>query len=315
MLVALRLGGMLVVGRSGVLLAGAFGTRRILGMSRVFFGVLGVDALVMRAFFVSFFSGGRCCGGYLDGGRVGQGHRRQRLVRLNLAVSVIVLVVSMFMFMLMLMLMIMFMFVIMAMFVRMFMTFMVMMAGIGVLMFGIVRVAMIVVGVQTLVIGALIRLRGCRGIGAGVVDDLALDPLAIAAAARIAVAWTAAAVAGPILGFFLGFAMGALVSLDQRLTVGDRDLIIIRVNFAEGQEAVAVAAIFDEGGLQRRLYAGDLGEVDVTAQLLALGGLEVKLFDAIAADDNDPGLFRVGSIDQHFVGHFGTLDGGGRVFP
>jgi hypothetical protein len=197
----------------------------------------------------------------------------------------------------------------------MFMTFMVVIAGIGVVMFGIVRVAMIVAGVHAFVIGALMRLRGGRGIGAGVVDDLALDPLAIAAAARIAVAWTAAAVAGPILGFFLGFAMGALVSLDQRLTVGDRDLIIIRVNFAEGQEAVAVAAIFDEGGLQRRLYAGDLGEVDVTAQLLALGGLEVKLFDAIAADDNDPGLFRVGSIDQHFVGHFGTLDGGGRVFP
>jgi hypothetical protein len=49
--------------------------------------------------------------------------------------------------------------------------------------------------------------------------------------------------------------------------------------------------------------------------LLALGGFEIKLFDAIAADHNDPGLFRVGSIDQHFVGHFGTHDGGGRVSP
>ena len=124
---------------------------------------------------------------------------------------------------------------------------------------------------------------------------------------------TAAAVAGPILGFFLGFAMGALVGFDQRLAIGDRDLIIIRVDFAEGQKAVTVAAIFDEGGLQRRLYAGDLGEIDVAAQLFALGGLEIKLFDAIAADHDDPGLFRVGSIDQHFVGHFGTLDGGGRA--
>ena len=85
------------------------------------------------------------------------------------------------------------------------------------------------------------------------------------------------------------------------------------MDFAEGQEAVAVAAIFDEGGLQRRLDARDLGEIDVAAQLLALGGLEIKLFDAIAADHDDPGLFRVGGIDQHFVGHFGTLDGGGRV--
>ena len=138
----------------------------------------------------------------------------------------------------------------------------------------------------------------------------------MAAAAGVAMARTAAvAVGGAILVLFLGLAMGAFVGLDQRLTVGDRNLIIVGVDFAEGQEAVAVAAIFDEGGLQRRLYAGDLGEIDVTAQLLALGGLEVKLFDAIAADDNDPGLFRVGSIDQHFVGHFGTHDGGGRVFP
>ena len=107
--------------------------------------------------------------------------------------------------------------------------------------------------------------------------------------------------------------MGAFVRLDQRLAIGDRNLIVIGVDFAEGQEAVAVAAVFDEGCLQRRLYASDLGEIDVAAQLLALGGLEIKFFDAIAADHNDPGLFRVGGIDQHFVGHFGTHDGGGRV--
>jgi hypothetical protein len=109
--------------------------------------------------------------------------------------------------------------------------------------------------------------------------------------------------------------MGAFVGLDQRLTVGDRDLVVVGMNFAEGEEAVAVAAIFDEGRLERRFYPRDLGEVDIAAQLLALGGLEIKFFDAIAADHNDPGLFRVGGIDQHFVGHFGTLGGGGRVGP
>ena len=112
---------------------------------------------------------------------------------------------------------------------------------------------------------------------------------------------------------FLGLAMGALVGFDQRLTVGDRDLVVVGMDFAEGKEAVAVAAIFDEGRLQRRLYAGDLGEIDVAAKLFALRGLEIKLFDAIAAHDDDPGLLRVGSIDQHFVGHFATHDGGGRV--
>jgi len=138
----------------------------------------------------------------------------------------------------------------------------------------------------------------------------------MAAAARIAVARAATvAVGGAVLALFLSLAMGAFVGLDQRLTVGDRDLIIVRMDFAEGQEAVAVAAVLDEGRLQRRLYAGDLGEVDVAAQLLALGGLEIKFFDAIAADHNDPGLFRVGGVDQHFVGHFGTHDGGGRAVP
>ena len=121
------------------------------------------------------------------------------------------------------------------------------------------------------------------------------------------------AAVGTVFGFLFGLAMGAFVGLDQRLAIGDRDLIIVRMDFAEREEAVAVAAVLDEGRLQRRLDAGDLGEIDIAAQLLALGGLEIKFFDAIAADHNDPGLFRVGGIDQHFVGHFATHDGGGRV--
>jgi len=190
----------------------------------------------------------------------------------------------------------------------MVMMFVVMMLGIGVVMAGVVAVA--VVGVRT--ISMFEGLSGLRRIGAGVLDDLALDAFAIAAAARVAVT-RAAAVVGAIFGFFLGLAMGALVRLDQGLAIGDRNLIIVRMDFAEGEKAVTVAAILDEGGLQRWLYARDFGEIDIAAQLFALSGLEIKLFDAIAADHNDPGLFRVGGIDQHFVGHFGTLDGGGRV--
>jgi hypothetical protein len=160
---------------------------------------------------------------------------------------------------------------------------------------------------------ALIGLRGLRRIDGGILDDVALDAVAMTAAAGVAVARpAAAAVAGAILALFLGLAMGAFIGLDQRLTVGDRDLVVVGMDFAEGQKTVAVAAIFDESRLQRRLYARDFGEVDIPAQLFALGGLEIKFFDAIAADHDDPGLFRVGSIDQHLVGHFGTLDGGGR---
>src|SRR5258708_15012107 len=75
--------------------------------------------------------------------------------------------------------------------------------------------------------------------------DLALDALAIAAASRIAVARPGAV--GAVFAFFFRLAMGTLVRLDQRLAIGDRDLIIVRVDFAESQKTVAVAAIFDEG--------------------------------------------------------------------
>jgi len=160
----------------------------------------------------------------------------------------------------------------------------------------------------------LIGLGGECGIGGCVLDDFALDAVAMAAAAGIAVARTAAvAVGGAVLALFLGLAMGLLLGFDQCLPVGNRDLVVVGMDFAEGEEAVAVAAIFDESGLERGFDSCDLGEVDITAQLLAVGGLEIKFLDAIAADHDNPGLFRVGSIDQHFVGHFATHDGGGRV--
>ena len=120
---------------------------------------------------------------------------------------------------------------------------------------------------------------------------------------------TAAACA--VLVFLFGLAVRALVGLDQGLTVGDRDLVIVGMDFAEGKEAVAIAAILNERSLERGLHAGDLGEIDVAAKLLALCGFEIKLFDAIAANHDDPGLLRVGGVDQHFVGHFWT-HGGGR---
>jgi hypothetical protein len=171
-------------------------------------------------------------------------------------------------------------------FVLMLMTFMIMMRGFGV----------------SLAFVKMLVIPRCSRLGVGVLDDLALHALATVAAARIAMARATAAMT--LLVLFFRLAVGALVGLDQRLTIGDRDLIIVGMDFAEGEEAVAIAAIFDEGGLQRRFDARDLGEIDIAAKLLALGGLEIKLFDAIATDHDNPGLLRVGGIDQHFVRHF-----------
>ncbi|MGO4506492.1 hypothetical protein AB4Z51_05705 [Bradyrhizobium sp. 2TAF36] len=182
------------------------------------------------------------------------------------------------------------------------------MLRLGVQVLALVRRAL---GVQDL---ALDRLGRWIGAGLEALNDVAADAFALTAAAGIAVARPAAAV-GAVLALFLGFAMGLFLGLDQCLPVGDRDLVVVGMDFAEGEEAVAVAAIFDEGGLERGFDPRDLGEVDIPAQLLALRGLEIKLFDAIAADHDDPGLLRVGSIDQHLVGHVLTLGGGGRDSP
>ena len=106
-----------------------------------------------------------------------------------------------------------------------------------------------------------------------------------------------------MVGLGVGVAMRALFLGDQRLPVGDRDLIIVGMDFAERQEAVAIAAVVDEGGLQRRLYPRHLGEIDIAAKLSTVRRLEVEFLDTIAAQNHHPGLLRMGRIDEHFVGH------------
>src|SRR5262245_9961857 len=91
----------------------------------------------------------------------------------------------------------------------------------------------------------------------------------------------AAAPAARFVGLII--AGRARVVVDQRLPIGNRDLVVVRMDFAEGEETVAVAAVFDEGRLQRRLYARNLGEVDVAAELFAVRGFEIELFNPTAA--------------------------------
>ncbi len=65
-----------------------------------------------------------------------------------------------------------------------------------------------------------------------------------------------------------GFVTGLLdLHRQQSLPVGDRNLVIIRVDFAKCEKAVTVAAVFDEGGLETRFYANNPGKVDVSLDL------------------------------------------------
>ena len=101
--------------------------------------------------------------------------------------------------------------------------------------------------------------------------------------AALAVTVAPAVPAGAVVGVGIGGAVVAFFLGEQRLPVSNRDLIVVGMDFRERQKSVPVAAVIDEGRLQRRLYARDLGEIDVTAQLFAVGALEVEFLDAVAA--------------------------------
>ena len=94
---------------------------------------------------------------------------------------------------------------------------------------------------------------------------------------------------GGVLGFFL----------QQGLTVLFGNLIIVRVDFAERQKAMAVAAIFNKGRLQRRFNPGYLGEVNIAFELFMLCRFEIKFFDTVTFDDRDTGFFPVARVYQH----------------
>jgi hypothetical protein len=52
------------------------------------------------------------------------------------------------------------------------------------------------------------------------------------------------------IGLFVVLALGQGFLLKKRLSVGDRNLVIVRMDFGEGKKPVPIAAIVDEGGLK-----------------------------------------------------------------
>ena len=100
---------------------------------------------------------------------------------------------------------------------------------------------------------------------------------------------------------FLGGMLGLFAQ--QGVAIGLGDLVIIGVDFAKGEEAVAIAAIVDERRLERRFDPSYLGEIDVTLELFVLFGLEIKFLDPGSLDDGDPSFLGMARVDQHAHGH------------
>jgi hypothetical protein len=66
--------------------------------------------------------------------------------------------------------------------------------------------------------------------------------------------------------FFL-VALSPRFFLDQRLAVGYRDLVIIGMDFGKRKKTVPVAAIVNQGRLERRFDTHDLGDVNIATKL------------------------------------------------
>ena len=84
------------------------------------------------------------------------------------------------------------------------------------------------------------------------------------------------AAVGPRRGDGVPLLGRGLLLLVERLAVGDGDLVVVRVDFVEGEEAVAVATVIHEGCLERRLHAHHLGEIDVPFELLSRRRFEIE---------------------------------------
>src|SRR5690606_5931199 len=58
-----------------------------------------------------------------------------------------------------------------------------------------------------------------------------------------------------------------LLVAQQRLTIGDGDLVVVGSDVSEVKNVLAVATILDEGSMQGRRYARDFRKEDVAARL------------------------------------------------
>src|SRR5690606_31073429 len=82
---------------------------------------------------------------------------------------------------------------------------------------------------------------------------------------------------------------------------------VVAGDFLQGQEAVALAAVIDEGGLEGGLQPDDAALVDV-GLLLFLGGLlDVDVVQVLAIDDRHAQFFGLRGIDQHALHCLGFL--------
>ena len=125
--------------------------------------------------------------------------------------------------------------------------------------------------------------------------------LAVVAVGLVALAVFVLIVGGDAIGVFV--AAGGELFPKQGFAILVRDLVVVGVDFAEGQETVTIAAVFDECGLEGGFYPGNPCEIDIAFKLLLGRCFKIKFFNAGTTHHGHPGFLRVAGVDQHTCGH------------
>lgn len=89
----------------------------------------------------------------------------------------------------------------------------------------------------------------------------------------------------------------------EPFAVGDGDLVVVGMNFAEGEEAVPVPAVVDKGRLEGWLNPDHFGQVDIAFDLLLGGCFYIEFFKTRSVQYHNPGFLRVSGFDKHSLDH------------
>ncbi len=92
-------------------------------------------------------------------------------------------------------------------------------------------------------------------------------------------------------------ALGGGFLLYQDFPIRDRHLVIVGMDFIEGEKAMAVTAIFHKGRLKGRFDPGYFREINIAFELFSGCRLVIKFFKTGTLYDNDACLLFMRRVD------------------
>ena len=107
-----------------------------------------------------------------------------------------------------------------------------------------------------------------------------------------------------VIDIFIG---SVLLFCEQRFPVGNRNLVVVGMDFAKRQKSVTISAILDKRSLQRGFDLHYLREIEISLKLLLRRCFEIKFFESCSVRHDHAGFFRMAGVDQHSFDHLSVF--------